>query len=223
MPRLLIKRLTPPILAFLPARPDHWITTLLQLHLSFDANHTGTASCSEERKKMGEFDLLILRPKSRKLQTSMLDGASHNQLTPSKPTSNPVGPQALDNSNTCIPPLIDLSETNWMDTPNPVQQLEESVENLRLKMEMNEKSDLTVLADEMRRDKEDLKQKVDHMGTLHATLTDLKGEVSRLCKNLAAAVEDIQAHEEVIASLINMQESDESRSVESSSSMISHI
>lgn len=84
-------------------------------------------------------------------------------------------------------------------------------------MEMNEKSDLAVLADEMRWDEEgmysskymnewpvliivrllnevrllqvsaaNLKQKLDQMGSLQVTVTNLEAEVSRLRKDLAA-------------------------------------
>lgn len=107
-------------------------------------------------------------------------------------------------------------------------------------MEMNDKSDMTVLADEMRRDEEgtyaqsckwswglswnlsssitvrllqvcvkDLKHKAEKVESLQATVATLQSEVTHLRKDLAAAVEDIQAHEDVIARLISMDDMDD--------------
>lgn len=207
------------------------------------------------------------RSKSGKPHLSTL--TSRNGSVPeksiSKSISAMVGTQASENRVDHVPALIDVSEINWMDTPNPVvgqdipavemprapmsgkfdnrksgvevfqeerqraqqiRQLEESVEDLRLKLEMNVKSDMSVLAEEMRREEEvrllqvsvaDLEQKVDKLGLLQLTVTNLDAEVTRLRKDLSAAVEDIRAQEDVIERLINVEMGDEISSADGSS------
>ncbi|EGF98612.1 uncharacterized protein MELLADRAFT_69182 [Melampsora larici-populina 98AG31] len=128
-------------------------------------------------------------------------------------------------TNDDVPPLIDVSETNWMDSPNPVRDLEEAVEDLRLKLEMNEKSDLSILAEEMRREEEvrllkvsvaGLEGTIKDFGSLHVAVTNLESQVTRLCGKLSAAVEDIRVQEQVIRQLMSLDEGDEDDSINNS-------
>lgn len=189
------------------------------------------------------------------------NGTSLNKTIPAKSMSKSISvtitPQASQNPvDNYIPPLIDFSETDWLEMPNPVvghdippieivpesesgkfskksgvevfkeerqrvqkiQDLEESIEELRSKLETNEKCDMSVLADEMRREEEvrqlqvritDLGLKVERMEPLQAIVANLEAEVTRLCARISTAVEDIRAQEEVITKLMTMDEADE--------------
>lgn len=208
------------------------------------------------------------RQKSAKPHRNQLNGTCISRTIPAKSMSKSISvtiiPQVSSNPADDIPPLIDVSETDWMDSPNPVigkdippmeippestagekshrksgievfkeerkraqqiQELAESVENLKFQLETNAKSDLSVLAEELRREEEvrllqvrvaDLEPKVEQIGLLQTTVKNLEAEMTRLCGRLSTAMEDIRAQEEVLTKFMNLEEVDENSSANGS-------
>ncbi|EGG01638.1 uncharacterized protein MELLADRAFT_91904 [Melampsora larici-populina 98AG31] len=217
---------------------------------------------SQSRKK----DKVLSRPS--KPQRTQLKGTNLNRVTSatsmSKSINIPVKIEALVKAENHVPPLIDMSETNWMDSPNPVnghdippiemppasvsgkslksksgvevfqeerrqaqkiRELEDAVEQLRVRMETNEKSDLSALAEEMRQDEAirlltvrvgGLEHKIEDIRQLKDSVTNLKSQLTDLCAQMSTIVEDIKVPEEVIKGLMSLDEDDENGSIISS-------
>ncbi|EGG09316.1 uncharacterized protein MELLADRAFT_96290 [Melampsora larici-populina 98AG31] len=98
-------------------------------------------------------------------------------------------------------------------------------QNLTSRMEMNEKSDMSALAEEMRREEETrvlqerlagLEKTIETYRFLHDRIQTLEAEVSDLSNQLNDAVDNIQAQEEVITGLMKLDEEENGDSTDES-------